>query len=113
MEYKIELKFKNPENGGFFIIENGVQLAELEFHLEGKNLLNAYHTGVRKELEGQGIAGKLFDALVKYARENHSKIIATCPYVLAKFNRHPEEFADIWQRAEDEPTGESCGIKPK
>jgi len=51
--------------------------------------------------------------MVKYAREKGYKVIPTCPYILAKFRRHPEEFSDIWLRTEDEPTGEACGIKPR
>ena len=112
MAHHIDLKFETPTRGGFYIFEGGKQLAELEFHLEGHQL-NAYHTGVRKELEGQGIAGELFNALVKYARDNHHSVIPTCSYILAKFRRDPQGFADIWQQSGDEPSGESCGVRPK
>jgi len=50
--------------------------------------------------------------MVKYAREKGYKVIPTCPYILAKFRRHPKDFTDIWYRTEDEPTGDACGIKP-
>lgn len=112
MEHRIELKYKNETEGGFYIFDQGNQLAELEFQVKGHEL-NAYHTGVRKELEGQGIAGELFNVLVKYARDNHYRIIPSCSYILAKFRRTPDGFADVWIRQDDEPTGESCGVKPK
>lgn len=109
----MNIQFKIDKNlGCFFIEKDGKQIAELDFEIED-NLLNAYHTGVRPELEGQGIAGKLFDEMVKYARENGYKVIPSCSYISAKFRRNPDKFADIWHRTDDEPTGAACGIKPK
>jgi predicted GNAT family acetyltransferase len=96
MNNLIELKFDSPSQGGFYIFEEGKQLAELEFSINGKSL-TAYHTGVRPELEGQGIAGRLFNALVSYARDNEYKIVPTCSYVLAKLSKNHEEFADVWE----------------
>lgn len=110
----MDIQFKTNGNGtgSFFIEKEGRQVAELDFEVKN-DLLNAYHTGVRPELEGQGIAGKLFDELVKYARENGYKVIPSCSYILAKFRRNPEGFRDIWLRTDDEPTGDACGVKPK
>ena len=112
MEHKIEFKINENNRGSFFINRDDKQIAELDFDLK-HNVLNAFHTGVRKELEGQGIAAKLFDKLVEYARKNNYKIIPSCSYILVKFRRRPDEFADVWQRMEDEPTGEACGIPGK
>lgn len=112
MEHTIEFKTINDNRGSFYINKEGKQIAELDFDIKN-NILNAYHTGVRKELEGQGIAAKLFDKLVEYARENNYKIIPSCSYILVKFRRRPEEFADVWQRVDDEPTGAACGIPGK
>jgi predicted GNAT family acetyltransferase len=97
MENFIELKFESPSKGGFYIFDNENQIAEIEFSLAGK-VLDAYHTGVREELEGQGVAARLLNALVSYARDNEYKIVPSCSYVLAKFNRHPEEYADVWSK---------------
>lgn len=109
---EIQFKIDDQKQGSFYIELDGKQVAELDFSIEN-NFINAYHTGVRKELEGQGVAGKLFDELVKYARENELKIIPTCSYILAKFRRNPDGFSDIWHRTDDEPNGDACGIKPK
>ena len=109
----MDIQFTIDEHGRgrFFIQRDERQIAELDFAVEG-NVLNAYHTGVRKDLEGQGVAGKLFDEMVKYARAHDYKVLPSCSYVLVKFRRHPDEFRDVWYRADDEPTGEACGIKP-
>ncbi len=109
---EIQFKMDEKKRGSFFIEQDGQQIAELDFEVKD-NLLNAYHTGVRPELEGQGIAGRLFDRMVTFAREEGYKVIPSCSYILVKFRRHPDEYQDIWQRMEDEPTGEACGIKPK
>lgn len=97
MEHTIEFKINENNRGSFFINKDGNQIAELDFELKD-DVLNAYHTGVRKELEGQGIASKLFDKLLEYARENNYKIIPSCSYIAAKFHRHPDEFVDVWHR---------------
>ncbi|MGI6047518.1 MAG: GNAT family N-acetyltransferase [Petrimonas sp.] len=108
----IEFRINEKKQGSFFINKESRQIAELDFEVKN-NVLNAYHTGVRPELEGQGIAGKLFDEMVKYARKNGYTVIPSCSYILAKFRRNPNGFSDIWYREEDEPTGDFCGIKPK
>ena len=109
---EIQFRIDDGNRGSFFIDQEGRQVAELDFEVKG-NILNAYHTGVRPELEGQGIAGRLFDELVKYARENEYKVIPSCSYILAKFRRRPDDFSDLWYHTDDEPTGEACGIRPK
>lgn len=109
MEHTIEFKIDEKNRGSFFIMKEGTQIAELDFDIKD-NILNAYHTGVRKELEGQGIAGKLFDKLVDYARENNYKITPSCSYIAVKFKRRPDEFADVWKRMDNEPTGATCGL---
>ncbi|WP_028295750.1 GNAT family N-acetyltransferase [Olivibacter sitiensis] len=58
--------------------------------------LRVYHTEVNAEYEGKGFAKLLLNRLVSYARENNLQIIPLCPYVLAQFKRHPEEYADVW-----------------
>lgn len=97
MNNLIELKYDSPTQGGFYIFEEGEQLAELEFSVNGKTL-TAYHTGVQKKMEGQGIAGRLFNALVAYARDNGYKIVPECSYVLAKFSKNEDAFQDVWER---------------
>lgn len=110
----MEIKFKinEKEQGSFYIEQDGRQIAELDFEVKD-GFLNAYHTGVRPELEGQGIAGKLFNEMVRYAREKGYKVIPTCSYILARFRRRQDEYVDVWFRTDDEPTGKACGVKPK
>ena len=94
---EIEFTINELGEGKYYIERDGRQVAELEFEVKG-NILNAVHTGVRPELEGQGIAGRLFDEMVAYARENNYMVVPTCPYVEAKFKRNRTELEDIWKK---------------
>ncbi len=91
----MEIQKKLKDNrGSFFIEKDGRQVAELDFKIED-NILDAYHTGVRPELEGQGIASRLFDEMVNFARENGYKVKPSCPYIDVKFRRNPDGFSDV------------------
>jgi predicted GNAT family acetyltransferase len=94
-----EIKLNLSENGrgAFFIETNGKQLAEMAIGISGGNL-TVYHTEVSEELKGKGIASQLLATMVGYARTHALKVIPLCPYVLAQFKRHPEQYDDIWNR---------------
>ena len=79
------MEIRHIVNEGFFIFgENGDELAKLTYRKEGEKLFFE-STVVSPELRGQGIAGKLFEAGVKYARENNYKIVPVCSYIVKKF----------------------------
>ena len=79
------MEIRHIVNEGFFIFgENGDELAKLTYRKEGEKLFFD-STVVSPELRGQGIAGKLFEAGVKYARENNYKIVPVCSYIVKKF----------------------------
>ena len=73
------------EGEGFFIYgENKEILARLEYKRNG-NVLDSEHTIVSDKLKGQGVAQKLLDEAVEYARKNTFKVHAVCSYVVKKF----------------------------
>ena len=79
------MEIRHIVNEGFFIFgENGDELAKLTYRKEGEKLFFE-STVVSPKLRGQGIAGKLFEAGVKYARENNYKIMPVCSYIVKKF----------------------------
>lgn len=93
-----EVQFYLEGNRGkFFIEENNEQVAEMEIGLRDGNI-TVYHTEVSDQLKGKGVAGKLLETMVAYARKNNLKVIALCPYVYAQFLRHPDQYADIWNK---------------
>lgn len=92
---EVQLTLNEKNYGHFYINENDEQIAEMEIGISG-NDLTVYHTEVLPKAEGKGLAKKLLNAMVGYARKNKLKVIALCPYVFAQFKRHPDEYADIW-----------------
>ena len=59
----------------------------------GDGVIEIDHTIVDKEYGGQGIAGKLVDEVVKYARENNLKISSTCWYASKRLK--DDKYKDI------------------
>ncbi len=93
----IELTLESNNRGAFVIDESGVRLAEMAIAIQGENLI-VYHTEVSDQLKGQGIASQLLKTMADYARQHKLKVVALCPYVLAQFKRHPDEYTDIWNQ---------------
>lgn len=92
----IQLKLSGKGDGHFMYKEGEMKLGEMLVKISGK-MLTVFHTEVIPEAEGKGIAKTLLEEMVDYSRKNGLKVIAFCPYVLAQFKRHPEQYADIWQ----------------
>jgi predicted GNAT family acetyltransferase len=93
----IELKLNDQQRGAFVIDDGAQRLAEMAVAIIGGNL-TVYHTEVSEALRGQGVAQKLLNTMVEYARKNNLKVVALCPYVHKQFQRHPEQYADIWNQ---------------
>jgi hypothetical protein len=94
---ELKLFLDEGGQGTFNMYENGEQLGIMEIGISG-NILTAYHTEVLPKAEGHGYAKKLLNAMTTYARENNLKVTPLCPYVLAQFRRHPDEYKDIWNK---------------
>lgn len=63
-----------------------IVLATFPFIKDG--VVNVDHTFVDPSLRGQGIASELMHEVVSYAKKQHYKIVATCPYAVMWFKKH-------------------------
>ena len=63
---------------------------ELTFTHRGANLVSADHIGAPDSLRGTGAAAALVDYMIVDARQHGFKIIPYCPYVRARYAKHPE-----------------------
>ena len=96
---EIKLDLKDDGRGTFYILEDAEQMGEMGVKISGSNL-TAYHTEVREEAEGKGLAKKLLAHMVSYSREHKLQVVPLCSYVHAQFKRHPELYADVWKNQE-------------
>jgi uncharacterized protein len=75
------------DDGAFMLVRDGADLGEMHYRRKGPQLINIDHTQVDDSLKGQGAGRKLLDAAVAWARESGTKVIATCPYAKAQFEK--------------------------
>ena len=91
-----DLVVQQNEQKSRFEIDIDGRVAELVYRLE-PGVIDFLHTGVPRELEGRGIAGKLAAAGLDYARERGLRVIPSCPYVKSYIERHAE-YQDLVRR---------------
>jgi hypothetical protein len=74
------------------------RVSMLEYALDGDRIV-MLHVGVSPEQRGQGLAGKLTETALQYAKENSLRVIPMCSYVVAYIRRHPE-YLDLTKHRE-------------
>ena len=75
-------------------------LSKLDYIRDGKNFVIT-HVGVYPELRGQGIAGKIVEVGLEYAKLNSLRVVPMCSYAAAYIRRHPEYAELTKQKAEE------------
>lgn len=63
--------------------------AECRYRRQG-GVLVLVHTEVPRALEGRGLAGRVVQAALDWARANGLRVRPACSYVAAYMRRHPE-----------------------
>jgi len=91
----MDVQKQDTPQGHRFVIETEAGEAELTLARVGDGVFNANHTYTPRALRGQGVAGKLYDAMITDAKAEGYKIIPGCPYIEVKFKRHPEDRAAV------------------
>lgn len=89
----------NPAENRFETTIDG-KLSKLDYLQNGKNFVIT-HVGVHPSLRGQGVAGKIVEAGIEYARANSFRVVPMCSYAAAYFRRHPE-LAELTKQTGDE-----------
>jgi predicted GNAT family acetyltransferase len=86
---KLEVTHNEAENT--FEVWIAGYRSKLDYLQEGKNFVIT-HVGVYPEHRGQGLAGKIVEAGLKYARENSLRVIPMCSYAAAYIRRNPQHM---------------------
>jgi predicted GNAT family acetyltransferase len=73
--------------GAFFIEREGKRLAEQAYQRLEERRVVIVHTEVDASLRGQGVARRLLDTAVAWARATGTRVKATCPYAKAQFEK--------------------------
>ena len=76
------------------------QLSKLDYIQDGKNFVIT-HVGVHPELRGNGVAGRIVQVGLDYAREKTLRVVPMCSYAAAYIRRHPE-YAELTKQQADE-----------
>ena len=76
------------------------KLSKLDYLQNGNNFVIT-HVGVHPSLRGQGVAGKIVEVGIAYARENSFRVVPMCSYAAAYIRRHPEHAELTKQTGEE------------
>lgn len=76
------------QQGEFFLLDtHGSKIACLSYFYETPQRINANHTFVDTSLRGQGIADKLYQALMTFIEQQGLELHPTCSYIEKKWQR--------------------------
>ncbi|HLO14222.1 MAG TPA: GNAT family N-acetyltransferase [Anaerolineales bacterium] len=64
-------------------------LCKLDYIQDDKNFVIA-HVGVYPEFRGQGVAGKIVEAGLAYAKQNSLRVIPMCSYAAYYIRKNPQ-----------------------
>jgi predicted GNAT family acetyltransferase len=78
----------NEAEARFEVVINGYP-SKLDYILE-KDTMVMTHVGVHPELRGRGVAGRLTQFALEYAKAKSLRVIPMCPYVGAYLRRNPQ-----------------------
>ena len=110
------MEFKSDKNRTWLEDENCRQIALLDHPEVRPGVVNLMHTEVDPSLGGQGIAGKITQAVADDLREKGLKAELSCSYSIKWFSKHPE-YADVLADPElekqkaDALAGPACGLR--
>lgn len=69
------------------------QLAQAQYRRQDHTMVFT-HTEVPRALEGQGIASKIVQTALEYARSEQLSVVPLCPFVTSFIRRH-RQYADL------------------
>ncbi|HLQ83989.1 MAG TPA: GNAT family N-acetyltransferase [Pseudogracilibacillus sp.] len=79
-------------NKQFFIGEDEANaIAKVTYKDKDTSTIIVDHTYVSEELRGQGIAGKLYNTIIEYARQENKKIVPECSYIRTKMEHNKSD----------------------
>jgi predicted GNAT family acetyltransferase len=104
----------HEEDSKFTMYDDTEYVGEIDWE-DFKGDYEVTRTFVRPEFGHRGLAAQLVEAMVEKARREGKKIIPTCPYAAAQFEKHSEYQPVLSEKThmrEDSEglSGDSCDI---
>lgn len=81
-----------------FEIEEGGEVAYLEFDTDSQGWMTIWHTEVPDALRGKGLATELAQTAFEYAKQNHLRVDVICPVAAGFLSRHPEYNTSVGKK---------------
>ena len=76
--------------GAFFVEGQEGRLAELSYTRSDPRTVVLVHTEVSSALQGRGVARRLLDAAIAWARQTGTAFVPSCSYARSVFEKNPE-----------------------
>lgn len=90
------VEFRNDEKRHRFVAEindGGDDEAFIDYFRRGGKIVFT-HTEVPPALEGKGLAGKMAQVALEFARNENLRVVPLCPFVNVYIKRH-KEYQDL------------------
>jgi len=84
-----KLKVVHNEAENTFETRIDGRLSKLDYFQDDKNFVIA-HVGVDPEFRGQGVAGKIMEAALEYARVHSLRVVPMCSYAAHFIRKNPQ-----------------------
>ena len=66
-------------------------LSKLDYFQDDKNFVIT-HVGVYPAFRGQGVAGRIMEASLEYAKQNSLRVVPMCSYAAAYIRKNPQHM---------------------
>lgn len=86
-----EIHIRHEKSANRFAVRLGNKIGYLSYEEVDENTLDYAHVWVPPEHRHQGIAAKLTQTALEYAREQGKTVVPSCPYVADYVERNPRE----------------------
>jgi uncharacterized protein len=83
-----------------FEIEDGGEVAYLEFDTDSQGWMTIWHTEVPTAMRGRGVASELAQSAFEYAQQQHLRVDVMCPLAAAFLSKHPEYNSSVRKKAD-------------
>ena len=82
----------NEEQGEGSYLEGKVKMGKLRYRYIKDDVIDVFTPKVDEAFQGKGIAGKLYSAVIEFAKQNRLKIKPSCSYIDIKMQRNDPDL---------------------